>query len=1002
MILRDRGRRYVEWACGITSMSEPQTSDIVGADAFRRARDIFESALDWPARDRDRQLRHACGGDHELEALVERMLRADAEPHRLLDAGLSLSSEQLRPGDTVGTHLHVLALLGRGGMGEVYRAHDSALDRDVAIKILPWPTIDGAEASLDRLARFRREAQVLASLNHPNIAAIYGIEEWPSSSGPGPALVALVLELVEGPTLADRLAAGPIAIADALPLARQVAEALEAAHEQGIVHRDLKPANITLRPDGAVKLLDFGLAKVTQSAASSRNAVPPMITSPSLVQRGARLGTPAYMSPEQARGEEADSRSDIWAFGAVLYEMLAGCRAFPGDDADSSLGAVLHRPVDWSALDPSTPASVRTLLARCLDRDPRQRLRDIGEARIVLDDPSAAIVAGPRTAAEHPAWRRGRAIVAAALVGGAMTTAALWPGAASMPRRVSRFTLETSAASALDVDSQSEDLTITPAGAHIIYKGGNRPGQNQLFVRGLDQIDPTPLTTPGLPKAPFTSPDGQWVGYFEPVAGGPVLRRVAITGGPPVELCHVDGASRGATWGEAGAIILATTAPMTGLQRVPSGGGRPVVLTTPARERGEADHLWPQFLPGDRSVLFTITSARGGIDASQVAVLDLATGASKLLIHGGRQAHYVPSGHLVYVAGSALWAIAFDLTRLETRGRASLVVPQVLTLPTGVAEFDIARDGTLVYASGEVLSPKRTLVWVDRSGHEEPLGVPERPYAFVRLSPDATRVAVEIDDEENDIWVWSLGRRTLTRVTTDPGLDEGPIWAPDGRSLIFTSRANGAIGSLFRQSADGSGAAERLTYGGAVQRASAFLPDGAGLLFDQETDVVALTFDDARSTQPVMRTPQFEQSGAVSPDGRWLAYVAADAGQRQVFARPFPNVDAARTLVSAAGGSQPVWGKNGRELFYLAPSGALMGVTVGGGATFGAGPATRVLERAWFDGAGLTAPATYDVSPDGRRFLMIRRSDSGASAAPVRMVVVLNWFEELTRLVPPR
>ena len=981
-------------------MNEPRPIGAVSAEEFRRLRDIFESALDRPAAERARLIEDACAGDAALIAEVERMLRADGERHRFLDGSVLSPVDRFRPGDTVATHLQILEAIGRGGMGEVYRAQDTRLGRNVAVKVLPHratgPSGPGVD---DRLARFRREAQVLASLNHPNIAAIYGLEE-------AEGVHALVLELVEGPTLAERIAEGPVPVDQALPIARQIAEALEAAHERGVVHRDLKPANIKLRPDGTVKVLDFGLAKVLQPEAVGDDVTTsPTITSPSMVQRGVILGTAAYVSPEQARGREADQRSDIWSFGAVLYEMLSGRRAFQGDDVADTIAAVLRQDVDWSALDASTPAPVRRLLARCLDRDTRRRLRDIGEARILLEDPATATVEGAWApgfaSARRPLWHRLLLPAAAAGVAGAVVVAALRPPTRSTATHVTRFALSTTAATALSVDAQSRDLTITPDGRHVVYKGGSGGSDTRLFVRELGQLDPRPLTAPGRPKGPFASPDGQWVGFFEP-SGGVALKKVALTGGPSVELSRVDGPSRGGTWGEDDTIILATAALSTGLQRVSSAGGAPVVLTTPSAERGEGDHVWPHYLPGSHSVLFTITARTGGDDASQVAVLDVAAGSWKTVIRGASQAQYVPSGHLVYVAAGALWAVGFDLARMETTGTASQVVPQVVTLPTGTAEFDIARNGTLVYVPGEAEASPRTLVWVDRQGHEQDIAAPARPYVTARLSPDGTRVALEIEDQENDIWIWDLSRASLTRVTTDPGLDQAPAWTPDGRRLVFSSQAGGVLGSLFWQAADGTGAAERLTESRYIQRPSTVLADG-GVLFMEAEDLMLFTQGKDRRVLPVVQTPQAEGNGEISPDGRWLAYDSNDSGPAQIFVRPFPTTTGGKTQVSTRGGSRPLWARNGRELFYLAPDGTLMSVSVAPGAAWSAGTPTRVVQKPYFGESTVSAPRPYDVSPDNQRFLMLKRSgDLDQPPPPATVVVVQNWVEELKRLVPVR
>ena len=548
---------------------------------------------------------------------------------------------------------------------------------------------------------------------------------------------ALVLELVEGPTLAERLATGPISLNDGVTMARQIAVGLEAAHEHGVVHRDLKPSNIKLRPDHTVKLLDFGLAKVIQPETLAEDGAmsSPAITSLSMVQRGALLGTAAYMSPEQARGRDADRRSDVWAFGAILYEILTGERAFKGDDVAETLAAVLRADVDNSRLRPTTPVALRRLITRCLERDVTRRLRDIGEARIALDDLSGtAPQVGPNDPQKDPRWRLAIAAAAAAILGAAATSIVLWPAAPANGPTVTRFVLSTPAAQTLLVDPQSRDLAITPDGTRVVYKGGPRVDRTQLFAYALDQLAPEPLTGLGLPKQPFTSPDGRWVAFFEPGPAGVMLRKVAMTGGPPVDVSEIDGPSRGASWGDNDTIIAASAAPDTGLLRIPATGGGATVLTRPNRSAGEADHLWPQVLPGSHAVLYTITALTGDLSAAHVAVFDITTGQSKTLVRGASQAYYVSSGHLVYIAGGALWGIAFDPERLETLGTARVLVAQIITLPTGSAEFDIARDGTLVYvARGGSSEAPRMLAWVNRAGSGD-----RHPGAAARLFHPAT------------------------------------------------------------------------------------------------------------------------------------------------------------------------------------------------------------------------------------------------------------------------
>ena len=863
---------------------------------------------------------------------------------------------------TIGTRFgpyDILSALGAGGIGEVYRARDSKLNRDVALKVLP----DLFAADADRLARFKREAHVLASLNHPNIGGIYGLEETD-------AVQALVLELVEGPTLADRIAQAPAAratsesssrqarasgggapralneagipIDEALPIAHQIAEALEAAHERGIVHRDLKPANIKLRPDGVVKVLDFGLAKALAAGAGSEEQDPAydaLSQSPTIsgaaTRMGMILGTAAYMAPEQARGKVVDKRADIWAFGCVLYEMLAGRPAFPGSDLSEVLAGVIKSDPAWNALPSTTPASLRKLLHRCLQKDPKLRLRDIGEARVEIDEALAGPASEPLIAkplAAPAAWRRPvvlapLSLLVGAIVAGIVTWLALRPSPVT-PSRVTRLTITPPAAAALSIRGSDRDLAIAPDGSRVVYIGNNG---TQLFVRALDALEPVAIFR-GAPRHPFVSPDGQWVGFVD---GSVSLTKVAMTGGPAITLAGLDGGSRGATWAPDDMIIFATTATATGLQRVSAAGGTPTVLTRPDRTQGEVDHLWPEMLPGGRAVLFTITAQTGGLDAAQVAVLDLGTGTRKVLVRGGSHAHYVSSGHLVYAAAGTLRAIGFDPARLETRGTAVPVVPQVVTTAVGALDAVVAGDGTLAYVSGGVWGVQRTLVWVDRHGQETPIPAPPRAYVYPRVAPGGTRLALWIQDLESEIWLWDLARATLTRVTFDQALY--PVWTPDGRRLLFSSDRAGAR-NLFGQAADATGSVERLTESPNLQNATAVSPDGTRLIFTEiapktGTDVMQLQLDGTRRVTPLVQTPFSELNGVISPDGRWLAYEANDSGQAEIYVRPFPEVNGGHWQVSTGGGTRPLWARSGQELFYLGPSGALMRVGVERGQT---------------------------------------------------------------------
>jgi serine/threonine-protein kinase len=908
----------------------------------------------------------------------------------------------LSSGSLVGPY-QILAAIGAGGMGQVYRARDTKLNRQVALKVLP----DLFASDPERLARLKREAQALAALNHPNIAHIHGFED---STG----IHALVMELVEGPTLADRIAEGPIPADETIAIARQIAEALAAAHDQGIIHRDLKPANIKLRDDGTVKVLDFGLAKLAPAPpGADGTAELPTITTPALTLAGVIMGTAAYMSPEQTRGRPADKRSDVWAFGAVLYEMLTARRAFDGDDVTETLANVLKTEPDWTTLPAAVPSHIRRLIQQCLVKDPRRRVANLEVALFVLteDGSSAASIAAPGLARARstpsPFGLQLVRVGLAAVAIGAAAGAWRWMTTRPDPPAVTRFAFANTGPNGLAVDAQSRDVAITPDGTRIVYKG-TAGSTVQLYVRPLDSLDAVPLLQrSSLQRAPFISPDGQWVGFVEP---SPItLRKVPITGGSPETLLALDGASRGATWTGDNHIIFATAVTATGLQRIPANGGQAEVLTTPDRGRGEGDHLWPQMLPGNDGLLFTITPLDGNVDASQIAVLDLrdTKRPPKVLLRGGSQATYVSSGHLVYVSGGTLRAVPFDLATREVTGTPVPVQSGIVTLPTGTAEFDVSATGTLIYATGGPgFAPPRTLVWVDRQGREEPvIGAPVRAYVTPRLSPDGSRIAVDCLDEGNDIWVWDLNRRTWERVTTDPGLDQTPIWMPNGRQLVYSSQAEGLF-RIARQSADRTGSIEYLTKAGNPVRLSGTSHDGTQIFYSAASagtalDIMVLHLDKQNAPVPIVQTPFAERNAELSPDGRWLAYEGNDTNQPQIYIRPYPEYDKARIQLTTAGGTQAHWSRDSRELFYVDPSGAIVSVLVGPGTTWNARPGTRIplATNTYFTGSGIAGARSYDVAPDGKHLLLIKEAGAGSQAPmPTSIVVVRNWIEELKRL----
>ena len=902
----------------------------------------------------------------------------------------------------IGTRLgpyEVVSAIGAGGMGEVYRARDTKLGRDVALKILS----EVFASDPDRLARFQREAQVLASLNHQNIAAIHGLED---SAG----IHALVLELVEGPTLADRIAQGPISLDEALPIARQIAEALEAAHDHGIIHRDLKPANVKLRSDGVAKVLDFGLAKAMapekENSEAANLSMSPTLTTPAATRMGVILGTAAYMSPEQAKARPVDKRTDVWAFGCTLFEMLTGRRAFEGDDVSDTMASVLKSDPDWSALPVGTPSSIERLLRRCLAKDRKARVSDIGVARYEIEEAltgsSTSAAEKQKTPVAPPAiFRRAIAVIGAALAAGVVVGVAVWVPLRPRAQPIVRLTATSLSPEVMARLAQDSGVAITPDGRRIVYATVSENSEAQtLNVRALDELEATPLKVPGNPRSPFISPDGNWVGFFD----GATLKKVSVNGGPPVRICAVQGVPRGASWGQDDAIVFAAGDTTTGLMRVSAAGGTPEALTKPDVSKKELDHVFPEILPGGRAVLFTITATgTGGLsENAQIAVLDLTTGRQKVLLAGGNSPHFAPPGYLVYGIAGTLRAVPFDLKNLEVRGSPVPVVQRVVTRGNGAASFSLASDGTLVYLAGDPLgSAIRSLVWVDRQGREEAIPAPPRAYTYARVSPDRTKLALDIRDQDNDIWIWRLGQGPLTRLTFDPGLNRGAVWSPDSKRVAFSVEKDGPE-NVYWQNADGTGTAEQLTQGSRAQFPNFFTPDRLRLVYMEPGappyDLGVVNVNGDRKESLLLHASYSEGNSELSPDGRWLAYESNESGLLETYVRPFPKVDEGRWQVSTGGGTRPAWARSGRELFYWQPPGKIVAVSVPASVQAGTSFTSLPPKR---DGRYL-APQygrPYDVSPDGQRFVMIKDAQP-VSSAPTDLVVVLNWVEELRQKVP--
>ena len=879
-------------------------------------------------------------------------------------------------------HYEVVSSLGAGGMGEVYRAKDTKLGREVAIKLL----LEEVASDPERLARFEREARVLASLNHNNIATLYGFEKEGDTSF-------LVMELVEGQTLADRIKRGAIPVGESLRIFLQIAEGLEAAHEKAVIHRDLKPANVKVSDDGHVKILDFGLAKAMAVEASA-SGDDGLSESPTLTlaatQRGQILGTAGYMAPEQARGKTVDKRADVWAFGVCLFEALSGKRVFEGEDASITLASVLKSDPEWERLPGDTPRKLRKLLRRCLSKDPRQRLHDIGDARLEIEEAIAAPEDEETPGAVIAKKRSPVPLVLAALAASTLTALAVWtlkPAPSPPERPVVRAVLSAAPSAPVGVISPVRDLALTSDGRVVVYQS-----EGSLYARPVDRLVGSQLAGEGA-RSPFLSPDGAWVGFL---SGPRTLKRVSILGGSAVTLCELPALLAGASWGADDTIILGFL--NEGLYRVSGGGGELELLVAPDPERGELAYRFPEMLPGGEVVLFTVFTS-GNVEQAQIVALSLATGERKVLVSGGAGARYVPTGHLVYGLSGTLRAVAFDAGSLEVRGNPVPVLAGIVTKPLGAVNFDFSQDGSLVYVTGTAGAAQATLVWVGRDGQEEALSAPPRSYAYPRISPDGQRVAVYVTDEDQDVWIWDLGRETMDRLTVDPGRDTFPVWTPDSREVVFSSDRGGTF-ELFQKAADGTGTVKRLTEAteGRGLFPSSISPDGKFLVYHagaSVSDLRVLSLESEGSPEPLLASEFSERSGELSPDGRWLAYQSDESGENQIYVRPFPEVDGGRFPISAGGGSEPLWSPDGSEIFYRAGD-RLMAVPVTTEPAFEAGSPEELFTRSYAVRIG----RMYDIHPDGQRFLMVKPAETTEEGSRNDVVLVQNWFEELERLVP--
>jgi eukaryotic-like serine/threonine-protein kinase len=871
----------------------------------------------------------------------------------------------------------IAGLIGAGGMGEVYRARDTKLGRDVALKVLP----ESFAREPDRIARFGREAKLLAALDHPNIASIYGFEDSGETR-------ALVMQLVDGPTLAERVARGPMPISDVLTIARQIADALEYAHERGIVHRDLKPANVKVAANDTVKILDFGLAKAVGAQLSASGGPKATTVGRMTTEQGAWFGTPAYMPPEQARAQPVDRRADIWAFGCLLYEMLTGEIAFQGDTTTDTLAAVIRGEPDWSLLPTDTPPALRALLQRCLQKDARQRLRDIGDARIVLEDlatgkSSEAAAASPVT---PPISRGALALGFAAVAIAVVATWELKPSPPQSSRPVVRFTIDLPPGQHLATEGASA-LAISPDGSLLAYVAtASEREVQQIYLRAMATGDVRPVAGTEGATRPFFSPDGQWLGFF---AAGK-LKKILTSGGvaqPLVDSWEAGGGS----WGSGGKIVFS---PKTSdrLDEVPEQGGAARPLSEGAADAGSFS---PEYLPNHNAVLFAQFTPSSAILVQSIA------GAPRVLVEGPAVTapHYVSSGHLVYAQAGKLMAAPFDARRLEVTGSAVPVVSSVLQWPEIIppVQYSVSGTGTLVYVSGTASSLGADLVWVDRSGAETPLHAPVRNYDQPRISPDGGRIAVQVNDNAlSELWLYDVGSGASLRFPLEGSINGAPVWTPDGKRIAYFSNREGP-GRTFWQLADGGGALERLTTGD-IELPFSWSHDGKILATVdtwKNSAIRLLHIDDRQRERFSSDAPAYYDAPQFSPDGHWISYVSTEGGRRAIYVEPYPG-NGAKREISSDGATEPLWSPTGREIFYRVGD-KLMAVDVVTEPSFSIGKPHELFERHYLPNTNGYDRPNYDVSSDGQRFLMVKLVTERAD--PTRIEVVLNWTEELKRLV---
>ncbi len=963
------------------------------SDRWKEIERIYHAALERKEAERADFLAETCRDDAELRREVESLLGYETRAEGFIEGpaldaaaqGMPQQPAQPMIGRRIGVY-EITSLIDRGGMGEVWRARDSKLGREVAIKSLPEEFAKDEE----RLARFEREAKLLASLNHPNIAAIYGLEE---DNGAG----FLILELVEGDTLAEFLTAGSLPVKSALNIALQVAEGLEAADEKGIIHRDLKPANIKVTPDGKVKVLDFGLAKTIAGEIPGPDL---SIQTELETREGIIQGTPAYMSPQQARGEVVDKRVDIWSFGCVLYEMLTGRRAFPGERLTDTIARILEREPDWEGLPANLHPAVQKLLHRCLEKEPKNRWQAVGDVRVELEQ----LLAGkdePLSESELESQSRptrvlfGSQAIALLLVGvfiGGFVAWSVLPEPVPNPTR--RFEIDSSPA-----ERVLGAMSVSPDGQSIVYVGSGDGIDRRLYLRRMDSFEGLTIEGTEGARSPIFSPESTWVAYVNSESGH--IMKLLLPEGRPLSVYEFEEAPEAVwrrsvnTWAGTDRIVFVDED--LGLSWVSSDGGPRQIVTSINKADGEIAHRNPYALPGAREVLFTI-ERDGGIEEWSLAVVSLETGEIKNLDAAGSRAQYAPTGHLIYNGPEGPMAAPFDLAALELTGQPVDILEEVaIALSWGFGD-----DGSLVYIADEAVGRRRAgrLVWVDREGNEQQLAGPPGAYVMPRLSPDRSQIAV--NSRTNQVLLFDVETGAGRQLTFADGRNIAPVWTPDGMRVAF----GGSDLNLYWKLADGSGPDELLLERENEAVPMSWSPDGRYLAFYEngppETQGIYVLSMEDRTAEPFLVTADQERSPMFSPDGRFIAYTSDESGQTEVYVEPFPRTGG-KWKISLDGGVGPLWSRSGQELFYLNGGSQMIAVDYENMPTFSPGAqrplftkfASRILNPNF---------ANYDIDPGGHRFVFIKQvafsSETDADARSAKINIVLNWFEELKERVP--